>query len=44
MNVFRMEDYNGLVIYKEWKRILGLANVEHSKLVVVSQEKDMGQY
>ena len=36
------EDCNGLVIWKEWKRVLGLVNVEF--LVVVSTEDDQGKY
>ena len=26
-NHFNIEDYNGLIIQKEWKRVLGLENV-----------------
>ena len=33
-NVYKINDSNGLVIQKKWKRMLVLVNVEPSKLVV----------
>ena len=44
MNVYRIEDNNGLVIRKEWKRMLGLVNVEPARLVVVSPRGDLGKH
>ena len=38
--VYRIEDYNGLVIWKEGKAKSGLMNVEPSGLVVASPEDD----
>ena len=33
-----------MVIYKEWKRVLGLVNAEPSRLLVVSTEEDQGKH
>ena len=41
-NVYRVEDWNGLFVWKEWKSVLGLANVEISRLVVVRPVGDLG--
>ena len=42
-NVYEIEGYNGLVMKKDWRRVLGLVNVEPSMLVVVSPEGDLGK-
>ena len=39
MNLYRIEDYNSLVIWKEWNRMLGIANMKPSRSVVVSLEE-----
>ena len=44
MNVYRIEDYNGSVIYKEWNKMLGLADEEPSNLVVVCPDGDLGKH
>ena len=31
MDAYGIEDYNGLVIYKEWKGVPGLVNIENYK-------------
>ena len=43
-NVYRTEDCSGLIIQKEWKRVLGLVNVKPSRLAVVSPEDDQRKH
>lgn len=42
-NVYKIEDYIGLVIQKIWKKVLGLVKVEPSRLVIVSKEDGPGE-
>ena len=39
-----IEDCNGLIIWKEWKRVFGLVNVEPSRLAVASPKDDQGKH
>ena len=32
-HVYKIEDCNDLIIYKEWKRMLGLAKLEPTRLI-----------
>ena len=42
-NIYRIEDYNDLIIQEEWKRVHGLVDEEPSRLVVVSLKDDLGK-
>lgn len=43
-NVFMIDDDNGLIMYKEWKKVFTLVNIEPLSLVIVTPKKDFGKH
>ena len=39
-----MIDDNGLIMYKEWKKVFILVNIEPLRLVIVTPKKDLGRH
>ena len=43
-NNYKIECYNGLNIQKQWKKVVGFVNVEHSRLGEACPEKILGKH
>ena len=39
-----IDDDNGLIMYKEWKKVFTLVNIEPLSLVIVAPKKDLGKH
>ena len=39
-----IDDDNGLIMYKEWKKVFTLVNIESLSLVIVTPKKDLGKH